>query len=250
MYPELCRAWFSESGGRILVLNTGIGGQAIREWDIPTGRCSAWMTTALDYLKKAVGEDGRIVVEPLAVLWSQGESDYSRTEEYYEERFEALVENFRTGAWGYSFPNVLTSLPRSPNVDGVIAPALAQMSVAEENEDVIVATSLPLHFTREQTRDGIHYTQEAYGWIGEAFGRSLAEISGLKEIKETIVLAESLGTVAELPDMVTAWGTSGAAYELTATWTESDGVWTAELSGNPIGTRIMPGLAATATLEE
>lgn len=250
MYPEICRTWLSESGGRILVLNTGVGGQAIKEWDIPTGRCSAWMTTAVEYLKKAADEDGRIVIEPLAVLWSQGESDYSRTEEYYAERFEILVDNFRTGAWGYSFPTVLTSLPRSPNVDGVIAPALAQMSVAEEDEDVVIATTLPLHFTSEQTRDGIHYTQQAYGWIGEAFGRSLAMISGLTQAKETIVLTESLGTVAELPETVTAWGTSGAAYELAASWTESEGVWTAELSGEPIGTRIMQGLTATATLEE
>ena len=115
---------------------------------------------------------------------------------------------------------------------------------------MMVASSLPLRFGADQTRDSIHYTQQAYGWIGEAFGRSMAEAHGLAPAKETIVMAEDVGTVSELPATVMAWGTSGAAYELVASWTESGGVWTAELSGEPIGTRIMPGLTAIATLQE
>lgn len=250
MYPEICRTWLSESEDRLLILNTGVGGQAIKEWDIPAGRCSAWMTTATDYLKKAIEEDGRIVIEPLAVLWSQGESDYRQTEEYYKERFEKLVERFKDGAWGYEYPYVLTSLPRYPGASNPIPPALAQIEVAEEDSAVMVASSLPLRFGADQTRDSIHYTQQAYGWLGEAFGRSMAEAYGVAPAKETIVMAEDVGTVSELPATVMAWGTSGASYELAASWTESEGIWTAELSGEPVGTRILQGLTATATMEE
>lgn len=250
MYPEICRTWLSESKERILILNTGIGGEGIKEWDIPTGRCSAWMTTAVQYLDKAVEKDGRIIIEPLAVLWSQGESDAYHTEEYYAERFQTLVENFQEGAWGYKFPYILTCLPRHTVVPSPIPPALAQIAAAAEDPAVMVASSLPLEFGPEQTRDTIHYTQQVYGWLGEAFGRSLAEAYGLTPTKETIVLAEGLGTVQSLPATVTAWGTSGSSYELAADWTEEDGTWTAQLSGEPVGTRIMPGLTATAILEE
>lgn len=254
MYPQFCKDFIKESGKRILVLNTGIGGQAIKEWDIPTGRCSAWMTTAIDFLKRTVEEDGRIDLEPLAVLWSQGESDYQNTEAYYLDRFRTLVERLEDGAWGYKFPLVLTVLPRHPGVAAEIPSALAQQSLAEEDDTVIVASTLPTEFgadASEFTRDGIHYTQTVYSWLGQAFARSLAIAEGLQPIPETIVMTESIGNVSELPVTVTAFGTSGADYELDVDWTETDtpGTYMGELSGNPEGTRIAAGLTATATIE-
>lgn len=253
MYPAFCKDYVKESGSRILVLNTGVGGKAIKEWDIPTGSCAAWMTTATDYLKKAVEEDGRIEIEPVAVLWSQGESDYQNTEEYYLERFAKLVERLEDGTWGYEFPRVLTVLPRHPGVATEITSASAQQSLAETDDTVFVASTLPLQFGADAsdfTRDGIHYTQTVYGWLGQAFARTLAEAQGMATVIETIVMTEDVGSVADLPATVVAYGTSGQSFELSVSWTETEtaGTYTGELSGNPSGTAIADGLTAEATI--
>lgn len=253
MYPSFCQDWLKEKGERILIVNTGIGGMSIRQWDIPSGTCSAWMTSCFEYLKKAVEEDGRISLEPLAVLWSQGESDYNKTQDWYYERLVKLVDNFEDGAWGYSFPYVLSTLPRHPDRSAEIPPALAQEALAEADDRFVIASSLAVEFgphRTAETRDGIHFTQKVYGWFGEAFARSLAVAEGLEPVRESIVFVKALEDAEELPAKVTAYGTSGASFELDVEWTETDteGTYSGTLSGNPEGTAIAEGLAATITI--
>lgn len=252
MYPTLCQDWLKESSGkRILILNTGWGGQKIAQWDIPTGRCAAWMTNATEFMKKAIEEDGNIEVEPIAAFWSQGETNHDSTVDYYYDRLKVVVERLEDGTWGYEYPLVFTSLPRYPGYD-IINPAIAQMRLASEDGTFIIASSIAVAFgsdATDETRDGQHWTQEVYEWIGEALARALAEAEGYQTVSETIVFVKDI-VGASLPSTVTAYGTSGASYELSVTWTETEtaGTYEGELSGNPSGTAIANGLVAKAII--
>lgn len=248
MYPAFMSGYVHETGHRVLVANSGIGGRAIASWD-PNGVCDLWTQTVLERVEQ-IASDGSLVLTPVLVLWSQGESDADETQEYYEERLQKLVERLTGGAYPYSFPKVLSVLPRHPDHAGEINPALAQEAFAEESGAFSIASTLPLRFTSDQTRDGIHYTQEAYGWLGEAFARTAAMEIGRAPEVQTIVLAESPGEVSELPAEVAAYGTSGEGFRLSAEWAEDTDGYVASLSGNPFGTMILDGLTAEATLTQ
>lgn len=248
MYPAFMSGYVNETGNRVLMVNSGIGGRGIASWD-PGEQCDLWTESVLERVEQ-IASGGSIVLEPSTVLWSQGESDADETEEYYLDRLRTLVERLTGGAYPYSFPSVLSVLPRHLNYAEEINPALAQTALAEESDAFSVASKLPLYFTRAQTRDGTHYTQEAYGWLGEAFAREAASIKGLPPESQTIVLTERIGTVLELPPKVEAYGTSGQAFQLSARWTAEDGGYSATLSGNPSGTTILEGLKAHAVLSQ
>ncbi len=250
MYPDFCSAYVKETKHRVLVVNSGIGGRGIAEWDV-NGRCDLWTEIVLDRVSQ-IEAGGTVAITPAAVLWSQGESDASRSEEYYLEHLEGVVDRMTGDRYAYSFPRMVSVLPRDPHSD-VIAPAMAQEAFASESDRFSIASTLPQLFDPAvQCRDGIHYTQTAYGWLGEAFGRKAGIEMGFSPVSETIVLCADVGTVAELPSVIVAYGTSGAEYELVVNWAETDteGVYSANFLGSPIGTRLDPGLSATAELEE
>lgn len=246
MYPAFMSGYVNETGHRVLVVNSGIGGRSITYWD-PGQECDLWTEKVLERVQQ-LASDGSIVLNPAAVLWSQGEADADETEEFYYDRLQTLVERLSGDAYLYSFPKVLSVLPRHPDYAEEINPALAQTAFAEESDVFFVASKLPLYLSRPQTRDGIHYTQEAFGWLGEAFAREAASCTGLTPEVQTIVLTEKIGIVSELPDKVESYGTSGQAFQLDARWTAVEGGYAATLSGNPYGTRILEGLEATAVL--
>lgn len=74
--------------------------------------------------------------------------------------------------------------------------------------------------------------------------------SSVPPVVQTLVLAESPGEVADLPGTVTAYGTSGEEFGLSAEWTAEGAGYVAALSGNPFGTRILDGLTAEATMAQ
>lgn len=183
---------------------------------------------------------GKANLNPVAVLWSQGESDYTKSVAWYEERFRTVCQRFMNGSYGMKFPAVVTSLPKRPNVASPIRPAQAQENIAESMSGVFVASSLPVHLPDSvsgRPEEPIHYSQKTHDWLGEAFGRKVAEVSGRDACDETIVYVPDVGEVSSLPAQVTCYGTSGDTYELTATWMKTSGNdYAATLSGNPIGT--------------
>ena len=251
MYPAFCSGYVSQTGHRVLVVNTAIGGKSINQW-ADGGTCDVWMEDVFDRLSEVVS-NGSVVLTPTVALWSQGESDASHTIEFYEQNLIALLEKLWDGDYGYDFDKVLTALPRNSVRDSPTNPALAQMQTAEEHSGFVIASSLPLYFTSEQTRDGTHYTQEVYGWLGEAFARSAAYVTGHRLEAQSIVLPAAVGSVAELPSKVIAYGTSGQGFSMSVgTWSASTpaGTYTAPMTGTHPGTTVPSPLTATAVLLE
>lgn len=252
MYPAFLSAYVQETGHRVLVVNTGIGGKAIANWD-EGGECDLWMTRALEKARE-IEQGGTVVLNPTGVLWAQGESDRSRTQAYYEEKLTGLLDRLEGDYYPYSFPRMTSVIPRYPGYgpDDMITPALAQIALATTDPAFSVATVLPPRLPSDLYRDSVHWQQEPYSWFGEALGRQMALDMGLGTVSETIVFCEDLGTVSELPLVVSAYGTSGAEFELVVNWMETDteGTYRANFLGNPIGTRLYEGLSCTAIVEE
>lgn len=189
---------------------------------------------------------------PSAVLWSQGETDYSQTVSWYRTRFRAICSRLHNGTYGMEFPALYTTFPKRPNHPSPINPAVAQGEVADERDYVYVASSLPTVLPDSvsgREGDAIHYKQTTHDWLGEAWGRSMATSAGAAPLVEHIVYGDDLGAVSELPASVECYGTSGAAYMLDAEWTEDGEGYVATLSGAPEGTEISPDLKIHATLE-
>lgn len=250
MYPAFLHAYVQETGHRVLVVNTGIGGQGIASWDRGE-QCDLWMTQALEKAKE-IEEGGTVELSPTVVLWAQGETDRFRTQEYYEEKLEDLIGRLTGDYYPYSFPQMTSVIPRfaGHGPDDMITSALAQIAVAETVPSFTVATVLPPRLPSDLYRDSVHWQQAPYGWFGEALGRQYAIDNGLGTVAETIVYCEDLGEVSELPYMLTAYGTSGEGYEILVNWIETDepGVYKANWLGNPIGCKLYEGLSCTATL--
>lgn len=246
MYPSFCGGYVSETGHRVLVVNTAIGGQGIDRW-VPGQRCDVWMHDVLDHLKDIVS-DGSVVLNPTVALWSQGEADVARSVSWYEERMVPLLQRLWGGDYGYSFENVLSVLPRHATYTNPVNPAIAQEEIASEYEHFVIASTLPVNFTSSQMRDGAHYTQEAYGWLGEAFARSAAEVLGDTPSPETLVLPVEVGAVETLPAQAGVYGTSGELYTVASRWsaTSDPSVYTASYSRAPSGTVIASGLSSEA----
>lgn len=250
MYPSFYGDYIAETGHRLITASTGISGRPIEDWD-DGGRCDKFVTKVMGMLKAAC--EGKVDLTPVAVLWVQGESS-TQTEEYYLEHFLPLLEKLETGYYaGYSFPHITSSLPRvlMRPIDNMIDTAIAQISAESLDPHFTVATQMAYRATEDQYRDGVHFTQEYYGWVGEAFARQAAMLTGSSPVPETIVLSKDAGAVSELPSTVECYGTSGDAFQLSAAWTETEtaGTYAATLSGNPEGTELASGLTATATLQ-
>lgn len=249
MYPSFCGDYVEQTGHRLVTVSTGMGGRAIDFWEGPGHRGYDLMANALALLKEVC--EGRIVLSPAAVLWWQGEADASGTQEYYLDAFLALLERLEDGTFGFEFPRVTSMLPRSSlrPADDMIPPALAQLDAQTLDPAFTVASDLTYRATRaDDMVDNVHFNQRFYGWAGEAFARQLAEVSGIRPVDETIVICEAVGAVQSLPETVTCYGTSGAAFELSAAWEATEAGYEAALSGNPDGTEIREGLTAYAEL--
>lgn len=229
MYPVLCSDIVSESQDRFLIINSGLGGKSISNWN-EGGECDGWTKNLMIFVNRAC--EGRIALHPEAVLWIQGESDRTNTEEYYYEKFTALCEKFHTGYYAYSFPAVYFSVPTSSTAsyDAMTNPAKAQIAASEAYSWIVNASVVSYRFSSEDFRDGVHYTQRAYSWIGEAFARSISIFNHWNTVPETIVILDAIeGT----PETVTGYGTSGDAYTCSVTWNDNVGTVTA-----PPGMRI------------
>lgn len=246
MYPAFCSDYVQETGHRVLVVNTGVGGQSIYQW-LDGYPCDLWMHDVFDRLDEVVS-DGKVELTPTVALWSQGESDAAQTVGWYKYHLEKVLENLWGGDYGYKFRNVLSVLPRHSSIASPTNPAIAQEQVASQQSGFTIASSLPVHFTSAQTRDGIHYTQTVYGWLGEAFARSAASVMGYRTVAESLVLPIDVGVVASLPDKAGVYGTSGKTYDVTATWTVTSdpSVYDGALSGAPSGTALIDGLSTQA----
>lgn len=246
MYPAFCSGYVEETGHRVLVVNTGVGGQSIYQW-LDGYPCDLWMHDVFDRLDEIVSE-GKVELTPTVALWSQGESDSGQTVGWYKYHLEKVLDNLWGGDYGYSFKKVLSVLPRHSSRESPTNPAIAQEQVASQQGGFVIASSLPVHFTSAQTRDGIHYTQTVYGWLGEAFARSAASVMGYRPVTQSLVLPIDVGVVASLPDKAGVYGTSGETYEVTATWTVTSdpSVYDGALSGAPSGTVLIGGLSVQA----
>lgn len=247
MYPAFYGDYYKETGHRLITANTGIGGMWISTWD-DGGRSDLFFKAVMDRLIEQC--EGKIELNPVAVLWVQGESNYESPQEQYLTHFQSLLEKMEDGYYGFEFPYITASLPRVDmrSYDDMIPSALAQIQEAEDDPQFSIATSIAYRATDEQYRDGLHFTQEYYGWVGEAFARQLAELTGHAPVSETIVLTEQIGAYETLPSTVTGYGTSGEGYSLEATWSSTgSGTYSATLSNAPSGTTILDGLTATAS---
>ena len=243
MYPVMAADLIKETTDKILIVNTAIGGRAIMWWN-DGALCDEYGINVMNSVKESA--EGKVILEPIAVLWSQGESDVTRSEEYYTSKFIPLVEKFRTGYYGgYEFPIVICSLPKQTNnVDGQLTnPAKAQIAAAAEYDYIFVSSSLAYHLTAEQMRtDGAHYKQMTYGWFGEAFARQLSICYEWRTVAQTVVLLN--GEAAEGDPSIGGYGTSGDEYTCSIIWEETIG----EVMP-PAGMAIRPEIAVVQAAE-
>lgn len=252
MYPMLYYDYIRETGHRVLTMSTGMGGVPISYWDVGQ-RADKLMHAAFDKLDSMVKDSkGKIAVHDVGVLWVQGEGATDVAD--YVQRFEALIDRLQDGTYGgHRFDIVTASLPRASMrpIDDMIPAALAQIQVAEEDPTFSIASELAYRVTAAQMRDGVHFTQEYYSWIGEAFARELAIRLGLTPVMETVVLASPV-TGETLPSHVEAYGTSGKAFDVDVEWPEdatAPGVYEGELLA-PARMVIRPGLTAEGTIPD
>lgn len=251
-YPAFMYDYWKATGHRILVVNSGIGGNSISSFYSMAGESSRWTVQVLDRTMEVCS--GLCDLKPVAVLWSQGEADIRRTVEWYEQRLETVVDRFCDGTYGTAFPHVLSTLPKHHGWESPIVPAQAQMDYAEEDPRFVIASKLPLYLPDDvsgREGDPIHYTQTVYGWMGEAFARSAASAMGSSPGPETLAYCPPVGEVASLPSMATAYGTSGDPVEAPVLWGDIPEEEPRIVSGTvrpPYGYEPARRLGTTATL--
>ncbi len=218
-YPELMRGYWEATGHRMLVVNSGISAHSISSFCSDSGDCSKWTVNVLDKTKN-LAEDV-CELNPVAVLWSHGETDYTQTADWYKTRLEAVANKFYDGTYGISFPNMITTLPKCPRAESPTTVALAQMEYAAEDPNFIIASTLPTVLPNSVSGhpdDLFHYTQQVYDWMGEAFSKAATRIVCDVIVAEKVVYCPSLGEVESLPRMVTAYGVSGAKVLFPVLW--------------------------------
>ncbi len=218
-YPELMRGYWEATGHRMLVVNSGISAHSITSFYYDSGECSKWTVNVLEKTTE-LAEDV-CELEPVAVLWSHGETDYAQTVDWYKTRLEAVAGKFYDGTYGVSFPSMISTLPKSPRVASPTNTALAQMQYDAEDPSFIIASTLPTMLPNSVSGhpgDVFHYTQQVYDWMGEAFSKAAAKTVCDASIAEKVVYCPSIGEVESLPRMVTAYSVSGAKVILPVMW--------------------------------
>lgn len=241
-YPVLMYDWIKETGHRVMVINSGIGGRAISTF-MDGGQCYNWTMQVVQRAAEVLDPE-HFDYTPVAVLWSQGEADKTTPVAAYEERLETLIGYFTGGVFGIAFPVMLSSLPTYFNQDHPFNSSQAQENVASYDERFRIASYLPKYLPYDAYqpwfRDGVHhYTQLMYDWMGEAFAREAAKAAGFQPVTETI---------AYVPDAVEgqasllAYGTSGTAYAIEVTWEDGE----ATVVMTPSGTSMSPSVAIIA----
>lgn len=255
IYPTFLYDYCEATCHKALVVNSGYGGRGIGSWASLDGLASLW---TIDVLGRTLElADGKADLEPIGVLFSQGESDADQTADYYERYLAQAVGHFCDGDYGIAFPKVFSVLPTHYRYQAPTNPAIAQQSYASQDSRFVVACTLPAVLPtsvleRPDDSDRIHYNQTVYNWIGEAFARTVAADAGYEPARETLVYIADLGEVDELPETVTALGTSGEGVAVSVSWTGAGAdPGTYEAIGTPavpFGYEAAAGLTARATL--
>jgi len=218
-YPELMKGYWEATGHRMLVVNSGISARSITSFYSDSGECSKWTVEILEKTTE-LAEDV-CELNPVAVLWSHGETDYTQTADWYKTRLEAVANKFYNGTYGVSFSKMITTLPKSPRAESPTSTALAQMEYAAEDPDFIIASTLPTVLPTSVSGhpgDAFHYTQQVYDWMGEAFSKAAAKVVCNAKVAETVVYCPPLGEVDSLPVFVTAYGVSGVKVLFPVIW--------------------------------
>lgn len=196
--PILAKELSERSGHDVLVIDVGVGAAPI-SWLSATGPGGVWadkiISDALDKLPE------NYHIDMLGMVWAQGESDASTAVDTYIDYFYRLYDDFNEK---FGLEKVYIIKTRDAYGGNAIT---AQEQLAEENENIVIATSITDEFTTENgylKADGIHYTQYGRNVIAEILGESIAfeeHLDGeyfelMKIIPPIIILGILLGVVA------------------------------------------------------
>lgn len=174
--------YYDNTGHKVYTINCAWGGSGIGGW-VPGGYYFTWAKDVFAAAMAAVDKD-HFDVDVKSCLWIQGESDWNKTEEYYEVEFmnwfnSIIGQSAVNFSKDYTFENILISKVRVIDYDGTpalnnpINPALAQIELANTHKNVILVTQIADTFTVDNglmLTDNLHYSQLGQNIIGVAFG--------------------------------------------------------------------------------
>lgn len=172
MVTAFANALFIETGIPIVGVSCAKGGSSIAEWLPGTayymdaagraGRCERWLI-----------ENG-YHIRYKGLVWCQGctDGDLHTPPDIYKMRTLSFIESFcRECGIGKCF---LIQIGDHRDDRALYAPIRqAQLELAEENEDIILVSTLPKTFAdRGLMKDSFHYLQKGYDLVGEDAGRN------------------------------------------------------------------------------
>lgn len=174
--------YYDNTGHKVYMINCAWGGSGIGGW-VPGGYYFTWAKDVFAAAMAAVDKD-HFDVDVKSCLWIQGESDWNKTEEYYEIEFmnwfnSIIGESALNFSKDYTFESIMISKVRVIDYDGTasiinpINPALAQIELANTHKNIIMVTEIADTFTVSNglmLEDNLHYTQLGQNLIGVAFG--------------------------------------------------------------------------------
>ncbi|MCQ2071046.1 MAG: leucine-rich repeat protein [archaeon] len=188
--PSLAAGWYSETGHKMYVINTGWGGRSI-PWFNPTygvDRLTVSMKSVYNDAMAAIDKD-LFDVNVLGYLWIQGETSHTSSgveisKEKYMSEFLAsyrwitgqdLLHTFCEDS-DYTPKQCYISLVRQQTFS--TNSMAAQIELAEKYDDIHIATTVSHTFTVENgmmCRDDLHYSQLGDNMIGAAVSKYIAE---------------------------------------------------------------------------
>lgn len=175
--PSFVNAYFKSTHIPVVAVSSSEGGTNIGQWQPNKIR----LKDAIDRIERAKRflNTNDMKISHLFMVWCQGESDgdIGRDKESYKKLFYVMLDKMKSIGVEKCFIIVIGEYngEKSNRVSGYQTIQAAQEEIAQENDDVvIVCSSLRTYKENGMMRDEYHFYQDGYNWMGDEAGMQSA----------------------------------------------------------------------------
>lgn len=197
------KEYYEKTGEKSLAVSAGVGGSSMFEWypEYDDGLAGPVLyNNTIEKYNEAIGLlSDNYEIRSKGYFWIQGETDIMCWANYvmlpktdpdcnklpvYKERLLSLDKHLKNelgmeyGALfvvRYTATESINNNKASKEYSKIVPVRAAQFELAEEHDDIYIATDLCEQIPNSMTDHGFHYSQEGYNLIGKAAADSMAE---------------------------------------------------------------------------
>nr|WP_315020905.1 sialate O-acetylesterase [uncultured Aminipila sp.] len=172
---SLSKTLYDLTGEKVLMVNAGVSGRKMETFVPLGGESYQYISKVWQIIQRYINDEEFLShYEPRlrSYIWAQGESDNDTDIGVYKSDYMKLHQILTGSDYGFNYGFIIKVRSIYPNS------AEAQEELANENQDIAIATRSSDHFTVENGKmrfDDLHYSQIGDNLLGDETAQTIAK---------------------------------------------------------------------------